>query len=235
MQNQITQLVNDVGNFETLLAILLYLAIFGWIGWRRGWRSELIVFIVAVGGWYLLVERGRNDIVNFTVKLSSVAGSLFGAGTSTTGGASGLAAALQAQGASAAQREAIQRGFVFLIWAGMVFLTYVLTSIPRLGRGSKRNFWAVLLGVLNGYFFLYVTLPGFERIAKEANINGTVGPFQSLFNLIMATLGYLGATLSRIWQMLQPVNPLLILGIIIVILTLAAISLQRKPKAKPKS
>ena len=29
---------------QILLAVLLYLGFFGWIGWRRGLRSELIVF-----------------------------------------------------------------------------------------------------------------------------------------------------------------------------------------------
>ena len=36
---------------QVLFAILLYLAFFAWIGWRRGFKSEVTVFVVAVGAW----------------------------------------------------------------------------------------------------------------------------------------------------------------------------------------
>ena len=43
---------------QGILAFFLYLMFFGWIGWRRGEVSELILLVMVLGGWLLLQEAG---------------------------------------------------------------------------------------------------------------------------------------------------------------------------------
>ncbi len=98
-EEQVSGLILDAQNFQVLLAVLLYLAVFGWIGWRSGARNQVLLFLIAVAGYYVLFER-REGVVNFTVKVTQFAGSLFGGEAATeaaavTGDAQNLGATLQ--------------------------------------------------------------------------------------------------------------------------------------------
>ncbi len=111
-----------------------------------------------------------------------------------------------------------------------MFLSWVFLSLPRFKKGSKSNFWAIVMGVLNGYFLLYVTLPKLNELYTTTAQGEQAGPLQSFFGLIGATFQYLGATLNRIWQLIQPLNPTLVLAVIILVLLLAALTLNRRVK-----
>ena len=54
---------------QVLIAFLLYLFTFGWIGWRRGAQREGWVFGVAIVAWFAFQERG--DIV---VRMANLGG-----------------------------------------------------------------------------------------------------------------------------------------------------------------
>ena len=43
---------------QVLIAFLLYLAFWGWIGYRRGAMREIWLFVITIGSWVLLQERG---------------------------------------------------------------------------------------------------------------------------------------------------------------------------------
>ena len=129
---------------QVLLAILLYLAFFAWIGFRRGFRSELTVFIVALLAWVVLQERG-NIFVALTNMVVSF-GALFGAS---------LASGTVDQNNLSTGSDFVQPGgeetFLFLLWIIILFLTYYITSRPGFAKSSKKTAWAAIVGALNGF------------------------------------------------------------------------------------
>ncbi len=62
---------------QVLIAFILYLVFFGWIGARRGVWPEVALLVVTVGGWVLLQERGTVIVrlTNFGGKFLVLVGS----------------------------------------------------------------------------------------------------------------------------------------------------------------
>jgi hypothetical protein len=210
---------------QVLLAILLYLAFFAWIGFRRGFRSELTVFIVALLAWVVLQERG-NIFVALTNMVVSF-GALFGAS---------LASGTVDQNNLSTGSDFVQPGgeetFLFLLWIIILFLTYYITSRPGFAKSSKKTAWAAIVGALNGFLFLAVMLPKFNQLYVMGGGQFSQAPLRTFVALITQFFSYLFNLVRNFWQWVQPLSPITLLVIITLLLALAAFTLRGSMKAK---
>lgn len=210
---------------QVLFAILLYLAFFAWIGWRRGFKSEIVVFVVALIGWVLLQERGNIfvRITNLAVKFLGLLGSSL---------ASGTVDEASLQGGTDFVAPGAEETFLFLLWIGVLFLTYLITSRPNFAKGSKKSAWAAVIGALNGMLFLAVLLPKFSQLYVMSGGQFSEAPLRTFVALLTQFAGYLIDSLRSFWQWLQPISPLTLLIVITALLALTAFTLRGSLKAK---
>ena len=213
---------------QVLIAFLLYLAFFGWIGLRRGWLSELIVMVVAVVGWIVLQERGT-----FFVRMANFAGkfmALIGAG----GLSSDPAEALQAvQDAPAVVTEATTPGFLFLLWVLLVLLTYIITSQKPIAKHKEHKGLGLLFGLANGFVFASLLLPVLSTLFSSTDLTKvSEAPLENLVMLVSTIGKFLVESVRSFWQWIQPVNSLTWLLIITTLLVITALTLRKTAKAK---
>src|SRR4051812_31927417 len=52
-----------MGEFAIIVSFIIYLVFFGWLGWRRGARREITVFLIALIAW-LLLQQESDAVVN---------------------------------------------------------------------------------------------------------------------------------------------------------------------------
>ena len=214
---------------QVLIAFLLYLALFGWIGHRRGTTAELTVLVVTVVSWVLLQERG--DIL---VRIANFAGKFLNLVTS--GGLSGgTEDAVQAVAdAPAIVTEDNTSGFLFLVWATTVLLTYVLTSNLKPFKGGKHNAVAWFLGIANGFVFASLLLPVLANLVEKSSGQISEAPLQNLVNLVTRTFEFLAASVAKFWAWVTPLSTVTWLVLITLVLVLTALTL-RRGGAKAKS
>ena len=219
------------GQLEALIAFILYLAFFAWIGYRRGSQSEGIVFAIALGSWFVLQEAG--DILVRIVNLGSKflafvrAGGL-GANPDAAFGALGDAPPW----VTAANRQT----FFFLVWAALLFLAYVISSPKGLGKKSKSDGWALLFGVLNGLLFAAILLPRLAALIRPTVAGATEAVMPTsvtdLFTVLGGGFGLLGGSFTGLWNLIDPSQRSFVLLILLTLfLLLAALSLR---SSKPK-
>ncbi len=210
---------------QVLLAILLYLAFFAWIGWRRGLRSELTVFIVALLAWVVLQERGTIFVrlTNIMVKFAGVLGSSLATGEVNEGNLTSGNDFVAPGG---------EETFLFLLWIIALFLTYFITSRPGFAKTSKKTAWAAIVGSLNGFLFLAVMLPKFNQLYVMGGGEFSQAPLRTFVSLITQFIGYLIDGLRSFWQWVSPLSPVTLLVIITIVLALAAFTLRGGMKAK---
>ena len=210
---------------QVLLAILLYLAFFAWIGFRRGFRSELTVFIVALLAWVVLQERG-NIFVALTNMVVSF-GALFGAS---------LASGTVDQNNLSTGSDFVQPGgeetFLFLLWIIILFLTYYITSRPGFAKSSKNPAWPAIVWALNVFLFLALMLPKFHQLYVMGGGQFSQAPLRTFVALITQFFSYLFNLVRNFWQWVQPLSPITLLVIITLLLALAAFTLRGSMKAK---
>jgi len=151
---------------QVLVALILWLFLFGWIGMRRGYTAELWLLLITVISWILLQEQG--DIF---VRLANSAGRFI--------------ALVQAGGLTAEPEEAMRivadaprvitednrQGFLFLIWALIVLITFVLTCDTRLVKPKPKNkFLSFLIGAVNGLVFAALLLPVLNNLLETVTL-----------------------------------------------------------------
>lgn len=209
---------------QVLLAIMVYLAFFAWIGWRRGFRSEITVFIVALLAWVVLQERG-NVFVRLTNMVISF-GALFGQSI-----ASGDVPATAPSGSDFVAPGG-EETFLFLLWIIILFLTYFITSRPSFAAKSRKTAWAAIVGALNGFLFLAVMLPKFNQLYVMGGGQFSQAPLRTFVALITQFITYFIDSIRSFWNWIQPLSPLTLLVIISVVLGLAAFTLRGSLKAK---
>ncbi len=203
---------------QVLIAFLLYLVFFGWIGARRGVWPEVALLVVTVGGWVLLQERGT-----VIVRLTNFGGKFWVLVQS--GGLAGSAEdALQAvQQAPNIITDENQDGFLFLVWAVLVLITFIVGSDRRWSKHNKYKVLAITLGVANGIVFAALLLPVLGRLVETAPaIASQDAPLGALFALVGALWNTLFTTVQNFWGWVQPVSPGVWLLIITVLLVLVA-------------
>lgn len=215
---------------EIALTFLLYILFWGWVGYQRGTRREMIVFIVAVISWLILNERG--DIFVRMINLGSKFFAFVRGGGLGADPAPGFAAI---QGAQPWVTTEQAPGFLFLIWVAILLFTYWLTSKPN--YTSPRSGWAAVLGIVNGLFLTSVLLP---RLVNLLNVNGTAltaegvgqAPLEGVLILLQAILSWAFAFLGSLWTFIQPQRPLILLFLLLLILGLTYYSMRSNAPAR---
>lgn len=213
---------------QILIAFLLYLVFFGWIGARRGVWSELALFLITIVSWVLLQERGT-----IVVRLTNFAGKFMVLVQS--GGLGGSAEdALQAVSeAPNVITEENQAGFLFLVWALIVLITFIVTSDKRFTKGNKHKGWAVLIGMFNGIVFAALLLPVLANLLETApGLQTPEAPLGALFALVTGLWNLTAETLQRFWDWVQPVPSGVWLLVITVLLLLIAWPMRRSASGK---
>lgn len=212
---------------QVLFALLVYLTFFGWIGWRRGLRSELTVFLVALLGWVLLQERGSIfvRVTNLGIKFVGLLGSSLATGNLD-------------ENSLGSQPDFVQAGaedtFLFLLWVLLLFGAYIITSRPGFAKQSKKGAWAGVVGALNGLLLLAVLLPKLNTL--YAGTGGAVGeaPLQTFARLLTAMITSVINAVRSFWLWVSPLSPMTLLIVITIVLALTALTLRAGAKPKPK-
>ncbi len=217
---------------EIALTFLLYIIFWGWIGYQRGTRRELTVFIVAVLAWLVLNERG--DIFVRMVNLGSKFLAFVQGGGLGADPTPGFEAVQTAQPWVTDERRA---GFLFLLWVSILLFTYWFTSRPNFVSKSKREGWAAVLGIVNGLFLTSVLLP---RLVTILNTSGgtltaeSIGraPLSGLRELIGAIFNTIFSFVGGFWDFIQPQRAIVLLLLLLLILGLTFYSLRTAPAKK---
>lgn len=210
---------------QILLALLLYVAFFAWIGRRRGARAEATVFFVALISWVLLEERGGIfvRITNLAAKFLALLGSSI---------VSGEVNESQIQTQENIVASGGEQSFLFLLWILILFGTYLFTSRSGFNKGSTKSGWSAIFGALNGLLFLAVLLPAFNQIYIMSGGQFSEAPLRTFVSLLGQFITYLVQGIRTLWQAVQPLNPITVLVVLTVLLTLIALTLRRGAKAK---
>jgi len=208
-----------MAGFEILLAFFIYLTLFAWIGWQRGYKRELVVFGVASLVWIVLMSRG--DIM---VSIANLGGKFL--------------AFLEAGGLSGNTEDAFgaigdapdwvtddnRQGYLFAIWMGVVVLTYILTTIFM---SVVKNGWAILVGLLNGFLYAAILLPRLVGlVVPDAEINPVTSSTNAFFVLIGSTIDLLLSAFGSIWDVIKPAAPVTFLIFVIILIVVATSSLR---------
>jgi hypothetical protein len=215
---------------EVLVTFIVYLLFFAWIGWRRGFRPELIVFCTALIAWIVLQEFG--DIF---VRLANLAG--LAVRLVTSGGLSGdpEVALAAIRSAPPVITEQSRPGFLFILWVIVVVLAYIVSSWPHFKgkRDAGLNGWAILLGMANGLLFASIFLP---RLVALLTPEGTpvvgLAAETSLFGFLIRGVRLLFENLSALWALIRPQSSIVLLLMLTLFLVLVASTLRTGAKAK---
>ncbi len=215
------------GQLEVLITFLLYIAFFGWIGYLRGTLSEGIVFGVALTTWLALQERG--DIFVRIVNLGSKGVAFVRAG----GLGENPDQAFGAISSAAPWVTAESRGgFLFLLWAFLLFLAYIISSRKFLGKKSKGDGWAVILGVLNGLLYATILLPRLVTLLQPVDVataagDGAAGSISGFWGVLSGGFDLMRDSVGGLWGIFDPSQQSLILLILLTLFLLLAASTLR--------
>lgn len=218
------------GQLEVLITFLLYIAFFGWIGYMRGTLSEGIVFGVALTAWLLFQEQG--DIFVRIINLGSKGVAFVQAG----GLGENPEAAFGAVSSATPWVTADSRGgFLFILWAFLLFLAYIISGPKFLGKKSRGDGWAVILGILNGLLYATILLPRLVTLIQPVQVaeatDGATGSISGFMGVLGGGVGLLRNSLGGLWQIFEPSQQSLILLILLTLfLLLVASSLRSGTK-----
>lgn len=217
-------------SLQVVVVIILYLILFGWVGYRRGSLRELIVFIVALGG-YLLLRRYQNIVVT----IINLGGRFFVFAREGGLSSDNPDAILALRDAPNLVVEQQADTLIFILWVGTLLLTYFLTGrVVRNGR-NRSDAIAILLGMINGIFYFSIFLPLLVSIFVPAAIPaGTVRVQDGGGYVLRQTLGVINDSFGNIWGTLDGQQPLVIVLFLTLVLVAVANTL-RAPKPKGKT
>jgi hypothetical protein len=211
-----------------IISFIIYLFFFGWLGWRRGARREITVFLIALVAWLLLQQEG--DLI---VNIANLGGAAFT--FAREGGFTGSQQdALSAIGtAPALVADDARISFLFVVWVALFVGSYALSNVMIDDKRSERNGWAILFGILNGLFFAVAFGPslvalfapdGEFRIVDDGGLN--------LSGLLGGGLGLVWDGISSLWGVVAGAGSLGLVILLTVFLVLAATTIRGGAKAK---
>jgi hypothetical protein len=204
---------------QVLIAFILFLGLFGWVGMRRGGVSELIFLGVILVSWVLLQERGT-----FVVRITNLGGKFLSLLQSGKLGGEDPAEAIQVvQQAPDVITDATRDGFLFLVWALIVIITFIVTSDQRLTKKSKSKPAGFFLGVVNGIVLIALLLPRLANwLTTTTGAQATEGSVDVIVAFVTGLWNLFYQTLQSILQRIGPISPSGWLLIITVLLILIA-------------
>lgn len=212
-------------NLQILVALLLYLVFFGWLGWHRGTYKELAVFLTAGTTWFLLQSQG-----GIFVSIANLGGKFMAfLASGGLGGDPSDAFAALGDAPDVVTRES-QPLFFFMLWVLLVVLVYALTN--KYLKSDYRDGWAILLGVANGLIFGAVLLPRLlAPLVPDVDADQFVAQTQ-FTDVLQSGRTVLSDGLESLWGVMAPQSSLVLLLLITMLLLLAATSLRGGGKAE---
>ena len=215
------------GEAVRVFSFIIFLTFFGWLGWRRGARREIIVFILALVGWLLIQEVG--DVFVNIANLGAAAFTFASAGGFSGSQEEAFAALSDAPNLVTDDNR---QAYLYLLWLALFVVTYIMTNYYVEDKRSPRDGWAALFGVLNGLFFALAFVPSITAIiAPEGALEATSNEV-SFFELLGNGLRLLWGGISGLWGVLENLGSLGLLIMLTLFLVLAASTIRGGAKAK---
>lgn len=211
-----------------IVSFIIYLVFFGWLGWRRGARREITVFVIALIAWIIL-QQEADTVVN--VANLGGAAVTFATSGGFTGSQQDAFAAIGS--APALVSDDSRTPFLFVLWVAIFVGAYALSNVMIEDRQSQRNGWAILFGLLNGLFFTVAFGPslialfapdGDFRVVDENGLN--------LSGLLGSGLELIWDGITSLWGIVASLGNLGLLILLTLILVLAASTIRGGAKAK---
>jgi hypothetical protein len=167
----------------------------------------------------LLQERGT-----FVIRITNFVGKFLVLLQSGALGSEDAAEALEVvQGAPNVVTDDNVNGFLFLVWATIVLITFIVGSDKRWSKHNKHKIAAIALGVINGIVFAALLLPVLARLLESMPaVADQEAPLGALFSLVAALWQMTVTALQNLWAWVQPVSPTVWLLIITLLLLLIA-------------
>ena len=213
------------------VAFVLYVLLFGWIGFRRGLFRELSVLVVSIGGFFLLQQNQglALDIVR------QVLGIIFGVisigakllASLRAGGAGGDSEPVYTLGPSEWLSEADQPTVSFLVWSGLLLLTYILTNKAISDSQSSSGLLAAIIGIGNGLFYIPTFAPRLIAFIPEVGVASVSTPGTGVQGFLRSVTDMMESNFDTIWEALGPQQPILA-AIALTVLLVAVISTLRR-------
>ena len=213
------------------VAFVLYVLLFGWIGFRRGLFRELSVLIVSIGGFFLLQQNQglALDVVRqaLGVLLAVISVSAKFLASLRAGGAAGGSEPVYTLGPSDWLSDADQPTVSFLVWSGLLLFTYILTNKAISDRQSSSGLLAALLGIGNGLFYIPTFAPRLIAFIPEVGVTSVSSPGTGMEGLLRSVTDMMQSNFGMIWEALGPQQPILA-AIALTVLLVAVISTLRR-------
>lgn len=217
------------GQAASIISFVIYLVFFGWLGWRRGARREITVFLVALVAWLLLQQEG--DMVVNIANLGGAALNFVRAGGFTGSQEEALSAIGNAPALITADGRS---SFLFVVWVALFVASYALTNVMIDDKKSLRNGWAILFGILNGLFFAVAFGPSlvalFAPNGEFAIVDDDGG--LNLTGLLSGGLQLIWDGISSLWEVVLSAGNLGLVILLTLLLVLAATTIRGGAKAK---
>jgi hypothetical protein len=212
------------------VAFVLYILLFGWIGYRRGMFRELSVLVVSVGGFFLL-EQNPGPAMAIVRQALGLVLSIINIGAR-------LLASLRAGGAESGDpvftltasdwiSESDEPTVAFLVWSGLLLLTYILTNKAIPDSRSASGLLAALLGVINGLFYIPTFVPRLVAFVPEISAESASLPGTGEQQILRSLTEMLQSNFGNIWNTFEPQQPILA-AIVLTLLLVAVISTLRR-------
>ena len=213
------------------VAFVLYVLLFGWIGFRRGLFRELSVLIVSIGGFFLLQQNQglALDVVRqaLGVLLGVISVSAKFLASLRAGGAGGGQEPVYTLGASDWFTDADQPTVSFLVWAGLLLFAYILTNKVISDRQSSSGLLAALIGIGNGLFYIPTFAPRLIAFIPEVGVASVAPPGTGVQGFLRSVTDMMQSNFGMIWEALGPQQPILA-AIALTVLLVAVISTLRR-------
>ena len=213
------------------VAFVLYVLLFGWIGFRRGLFRELSVLIVSIGGFFLL-QQNQGLALDIVKQALGVLLGIISVGAKfltslRAGGAAGGSEPVYTLGPSDWLSDADQPTVSFLVWSGLLLFTYILTNKAISDRQSSSGILAALLGIGNGLFYIPTFAPRLIAFIPEVGVASVSSPGTGMEGLLRSVTDMMQSNFGMIWEALGPQQPILA-AIALTVLLVAVISTLRR-------
>ncbi len=216
------------GSTGVIVSFVIYLIFFGWLGWRRGARREIVVFLIALTGWLILQLEG--DTV---ISIANLAGAALT--FARAGGFTGSTEDAMSAIGSAPTLVSDESGqtFLFVLWVAIFVGAYALSNVIIEDKNSPRNGWAIVFGLLNGLFFAVAFGPSLMALfSPDGEFTIVDEDGLSLLELLGAGLQLLWAGVTNLWTIISSAGNLGLVILLTLLLVLAAGTIKNSAKAK---